>query len=155
IVCLQSRKPFLIAWAKPKQWQEAEERMVALVKLKVAVERLQRSLLLGKKSCPGEVDELDEIAVPEDVKEGHFAVIAVDDHELKRFVVPLSFLTHPSFLRLLEQAAEEYGFDHDGALTVPCRPTELERILAEQWAEERVVASGGDDHWGSYTIKTW
>ncbi|KAL0417687.1 UNVERIFIED_CONTAM: Auxin-responsive protein SAUR50 [Sesamum radiatum] len=76
--------------------------------------------------------------------------MAVDDDELKRFVVPLSFLTHPSFLRLLEQAAEEYGFDHDGALTVPCRPTELERILAEQWAEERVVASGGDDHnWGS------
>ncbi|KAL2239405.1 auxin-responsive protein SAUR50 [Sesamum indicum] len=133
--------------AKTKTIGKKQKKNGGIVKLKVAVERLQRSLLLGKKSCPGEVDELDEIAVPEDVKEGHFAVIAVDDEELKRFVVPLSFLTHPSFLRLLEQAAEEYGFDHDGALTVPCRPTELERILAEQWAEERVV---GDDHnWDS------
>lgn len=67
--------------------------------------------------------------VPEDVKEGHFAVIAVDEGELKRFVVPLKCLTHPSFLKLLEQAAEEYGFDHDGALTVPCRPSEFERII--------------------------
>ncbi|KAL0436396.1 UNVERIFIED_CONTAM: Auxin-responsive protein SAUR50 [Sesamum radiatum] len=137
--------------AKTKTIGKKQKKNGGIIKLKVAVERLQRSLLLGKKSCPGDVDELDEIAVPEDVKEGHFAVIAVDDDELKRFVVPLSFLTHPSFLRLLEQAAEEYGFDHDGALTVPCRPTELERILAEQWAEESVVGSGGDDHsWGSY-----
>ncbi|KAK4440704.1 Auxin-responsive protein SAUR50 [Sesamum alatum] len=133
--------------AKTKTIGRKMKKNGGIVKLKVAVERLQRSLLLGKKSCRTDLDELEEIAVPEDVKEGHFAVIAVDDDELKRFVVPLSFLTHPSFLRLLEQAAEEYGFDHDGALTVPCRPSELERILAEQWAEER-VASGGDDNWG-------
>ncbi|PIN03552.1 hypothetical protein CDL12_23923 [Handroanthus impetiginosus] len=97
------------------------------------VERLQKSLLLGKKSSSGN----EQMAVPDDVKEGHFAVMAVDDGELKRFIVPLSFLTHPSFLRLLEQAAEEYGFDRQGALTVPCRPSELEGILAEQWEAER------------------
>ncbi|GFS36995.1 SAUR-like auxin-responsive protein family [Actinidia rufa] len=70
-----------------------------------------------------------------DVKEGHFAVIAADDEEVKRFIVPLTYLTHPSFLRVLEQAA--YGFDHNGALTVPCRPSELGRILSERWGEER------------------
>ncbi|KAL8496558.1 hypothetical protein ACS0TY_020302 [Phlomoides rotata] len=76
------------------------------VKLKIVVKRLQKSLIMGKKLSP----EINEIAVPEDVKEGHFAVVAVDDDELKRFVVPLTFLTQPSFLSLLEQAAEEYGF---------------------------------------------
>ncbi|KAH6821754.1 SAUR-like auxin-responsive protein family [Perilla frutescens var. hirtella] len=124
----------------------AKKRNGGLLNLKVVVKRLQRSLTPGKKSPSSGVQE---ITVPDDVKEGHFAVIAVDDDELKRFIVPLSFLTRPSFLRLLEQAAE-YGFDHDGALTVPCRPSELERILEEQWAAERgsAVAGGGD--WSCY-----
>ncbi|MCD9642997.1 hypothetical protein HAX54_030095 [Datura stramonium] len=109
-----------------------------IVNLRIMVKKLQKSLLLRKKfQAAPEIDELENesINVPEDVKEGHFAVVAMDDNELKRFIVPLSCLTHPSFLRLLEQAAEEYGFDHEGALTVPCRPSELERILAEQWVQ--------------------
>ncbi|KAK3022862.1 hypothetical protein RJ639_046049 [Escallonia herrerae] len=96
-----------------------------------------KSLLLGKKSA-SHMDKFEEVndsmtTVPDDVKEGHFAVIAMEADELKRFVVPLSCLTHPSFLRLLEQAAEEYGFNHDGALTVPCRPNELERMLVKSF----------------------
>ncbi|KAL2541081.1 SAUR-like auxin-responsive protein family [Abeliophyllum distichum] len=101
-----------------------------IVKLKIVVEKL----LSSKKSPSEQVEAYEEINeslnVPDDVKEGHFAVIAVDDDELKRFIIPLCFLTHPSFLRLLEQAAEEYGFDHEGALTIPCRPSKIEQILA-------------------------
>ncbi|KAF5751567.1 putative SAUR-like auxin-responsive protein family [Tripterygium wilfordii] len=93
-----------------------------VVTLKVVAKLLQRSLILGRKSN----------YVPEDVKEGHFAVIAGDGHVPKRFVVPLTYLTHPRFLRLLEQAAEEYGFDGEGALTIPCRPSELEKILGRE-----------------------
>ncbi|CAI9768536.1 unnamed protein product [Fraxinus pennsylvanica] len=107
-----------------------------IVKLKTAIEKLQKSLLSSKKSPSEQVDVYEEnfesLNVPDDVKEGHFAVIAVDDNELKRFIIPLTFLTHPSFLRLLEQAAEEYGFDHEGALTIPCRPSKLEQLLDEQ-----------------------
>ncbi|XP_021838817.2 protein SMALL AUXIN UP-REGULATED RNA 54-like [Spinacia oleracea] len=74
------------------------------------------------------------VVPPQDVvKEGHFAVVAVDGVETKRFMVPLSYLTHPMFLVLLEKAAEEYGFDHEGALTIPCTPTEIDNILAERW----------------------
>ncbi|KAM3374179.1 auxin-induced protein X15-like [Capsicum galapagoense] len=94
------------------------------------VKKLRKSLLLGKKFSTDDQPENESRGVPEDVKEGHFAVIATDEDELKRFVVPLSCLTHPSFLRLLEQAAEVYGFDHEGALTLPCSPSEMERILA-------------------------
>ncbi|XAR59711.1 hypothetical protein NMG60_11015653 [Bertholletia excelsa] len=120
-----------------------------IVKLKFVVEKLQKSLLLARKPAAYD-DDFEDLSdstnVPDDVKEGHFAVIAEDEDEFKRFVIPLSYLTHPSFLRLLEQAAEEYGFDHEGALTVPCRPSELESILAEQWVEKR--GSRVDDEWG-------
>ncbi|KAL7198251.1 hypothetical protein ACSBR2_020704 [Camellia fascicularis] len=104
----------------------------SIVKLKIIIEKLQKSLLLAKK--PANIDDIEDASdstnVPEDVKEGHFAVIAVDDDELKRFVIPLSYLAHPSILRLLEEAAEEYGFDHEGVLTLPCRPSKLEQILS-------------------------
>ncbi|KAK4286421.1 hypothetical protein QN277_002979 [Acacia crassicarpa] len=106
-----------------------------IVKLKVVVEKIQKKLLPGMKwSSYREVCEEEEGSessyVPEDVKEGHFAVIAEEEgEEPRRFVVPLSCLTQPTFLRLLEEAAEEYGFDQEGALTIPCSPRELERIL--------------------------
>ncbi|XP_028808099.1 auxin-responsive protein SAUR50-like [Neltuma alba] len=99
------------------------------VKLKIIIEKLQKSLLLGKRWS-------SSYDVPEDVKEGHFAVIAEDGEGPKRFVVPLRCLTHPTFLRLLEQAAEEYGFDQEGAISIPCRPSELESILSEPWLKE-------------------
>ncbi|KAL3569511.1 hypothetical protein D5086_029401 [Populus alba] len=35
----------------------------------------------------------------------------------------------PDFLSLLEQAKEEYGFQQEGVLAVPCRPEELQKIL--------------------------
>ncbi|KAG4968518.1 hypothetical protein JHK87_034169 [Glycine soja] len=108
-----------------------------IVKFKFVVEKLQKRLILlgrNKEGC----DSSNSSYVPEDVKEGHFAVIAEGGgEEQKRFVLPLSCLTNPTFLKLLEQAEEEYGFDHEGAVTIPCRPCELERILlAHQWHQE-------------------
>lgn len=67
--------------------------------------------------------------VPEDVKEGEFAVVAVWNEEATRFVASLSCLSNPVFLRLLELAEEEFGFQQEGALAVPCKPSELERII--------------------------
>ena len=55
-----------------------------------------------------------------DVPKGHFAVY-VGENEKKRFVVPVSLLSQPSFQDLLIQAEDEYGFDHPiGGLTIPC-----------------------------------
>ncbi|GKV40940.1 hypothetical protein SLEP1_g48530 [Rubroshorea leprosula] len=69
--------------------------------------------------------------VPNDVKEGHFAVVAVNGGNPKRFILDLSFLANPAFLSLLEQAEEEYGFQQKGPLAVPCHPEELQKILEE------------------------
>ncbi|KAI8554142.1 hypothetical protein RHMOL_Rhmol05G0075200 [Rhododendron molle] len=56
-----------------------------------------------------------------DVPKGHLAVY-VGESEKKRFVIPISYLSNPSFQDLLSQAEEEFGFDHPmGGLTIPCR----------------------------------
>ncbi|KAK9155584.1 hypothetical protein Sjap_003064 [Stephania japonica] len=55
------------------------------------------------------------------VPKGHLAVY-VGETEKKRFVVPLSYLSHPSFQDLLSSAEEEFGFNHPkGGLTIPCK----------------------------------
>ncbi|KAJ7967228.1 Auxin-responsive protein [Quillaja saponaria] len=56
-----------------------------------------------------------------DVPKGHFAVY-VGEREKKRFIVPVSFLSQPSFQELLRKSEEEFGFNHPmGGLTIPCR----------------------------------
>lgn len=104
----------------------------SIIKLKFVVEKIQKSLMLGLKLNSDCSD--DSTYVPGDVKEGHFAVVAVSGSEVKRFVVALDYLTHPRFLELLEQAA---GFDREGTLTIPCPPSELEKILDrdQQWQQ--------------------
>lgn len=95
-------------------------------KLKHVVKRLQKSLFFSCSSAP-----IYEEGVGSSVKKGHFVVVATDHHEgeAKRFIIDMKYLKHPCFLRLLEQAAEEFGFDQEGAIAVPCRPRDLERIL--------------------------
>ncbi|KAL2323233.1 hypothetical protein Fmac_027612 [Flemingia macrophylla] len=68
-------------------------------------------------------------AWPDDVMQGYFAVVAIKGEESKRFIVRLEYLSDPAFLELLDQAGEEYGFRQQGALTLPCRPQELQKIL--------------------------
>ncbi|KAK9265434.1 hypothetical protein L1049_012378 [Liquidambar formosana] len=55
------------------------------------------------------------------VPKGHFAVY-IGETQKKRFVVPISYLKHPSFQNLLSQVEEEFGFDHPMVgLTIPSR----------------------------------
>ncbi|CAI0438340.1 unnamed protein product [Linum tenue] len=54
------------------------------------------------------------------VPKGHIAVY-VGQEERKRFIVPISFLSNPLFLELLQLAEEEFGYNPPrGALTIPC-----------------------------------
>ncbi|XP_062026343.1 auxin-induced protein 15A-like [Rosa rugosa] len=55
-----------------------------------------------------------------DVPKGYLAVY-VGKKQMKRFVIPVSYLNQPLFLDLLSQAEEEFGYDHPmGGLTIPC-----------------------------------
>ncbi|XP_074313223.1 auxin-responsive protein SAUR21-like [Silene latifolia] len=65
------------------------------------------------------------------VPKGHVAVY-VGEQEMKRYVVPLSYLSHPSFQDLLRHAEEEFGFHHPmGGLTIPCKEEAFINLTAE------------------------
>ncbi|KAJ4870327.1 SAUR-like auxin-responsive protein family [Raphanus sativus] len=75
---------------------------------------LKRCSSLGKKNGGGYDDDF----LPLDVPKGHFPVYVGENRS--RYIVPVSFLTHPEFQYLLRRAEEEFGFDHDMGLTIPC-----------------------------------
>lgn len=80
---------------------------------------LKRCSSLGKK--------VDEDGLPLDVPKGHFAIYV--GHNRTRYIVPISVLHHPDFQSLLRQAEEEFGFDHDMGLTIPCEEVDFRTQL--------------------------
>ncbi|RHN40815.1 putative small auxin-up RNA [Medicago truncatula] len=53
------------------------------------------------------------------VPKGYLAVYVGE--QMKRFVIPTSYLNQASFQTLLSQVEEEFGYDHPmGGLTIPC-----------------------------------
>lgn len=49
--------------------------------------------------------------------------------ELKRFIIPTGYLGHQAFAVLLREAEEEFGFQQEGVLKIPCEVSVFERIL--------------------------
>lgn len=64
---------------------------------------------------------------PGGVPRGYLAVYV--GTELRRFVIPTSYLGHPLFKVLLEKVEEEYGFDQSGGLTIPCETETFKYLL--------------------------
>ncbi|KAI3750970.1 hypothetical protein L2E82_21925 [Cichorium intybus] len=48
-------------------------------------------------------------------------MVGHEDEEKKRFVIPVMYMNHPLFLELLKEAEEEYGFQNQGPIIIPCR----------------------------------
>ncbi|XP_059440651.1 protein SMALL AUXIN UP-REGULATED RNA 12 [Corylus avellana] len=74
---------------------------------------IKRCSSFGKKQSFNQ-----EEGLPYDVPKGHFAVYVGENRS--RYIVPISWLTHPEFQNLLQRAEEEFGFNHDMGLTIPC-----------------------------------
>lgn len=62
-------------------------------------------------------------------KDGYFPVITIGNAEPKKFMVELAYLSYPPFLKLLEAAEKEFGFEQQGVLAIPCEATALQNIL--------------------------
>ncbi|CAB4288096.1 unnamed protein product [Prunus armeniaca] len=77
--------------------------------------------------CDSDEDNGHSPEPPADVPEGYLAVYV--GPELRRFIIPTSYLSHSLFKVLLEKAEEEFGFDHSGGLTIPCETETFKYLL--------------------------
>ena len=74
-------------------------------------------IIYAKKGSPAYLSSPAVIDVPK----GCFSVY-VGESKRKRYIVPLSYLKHPSFQTLLNLSEEEFGYAHPrGGLTIPCK----------------------------------
>ena len=78
-------------------------------------------------SCDSDEEGSQSPAPPADVPKGYLAVYV--GPELRRFIIPTSYLSHSLFKVLLEKREEEFGFDHSGALTIPCEIETFKYLL--------------------------
>ncbi|KAL0891590.1 hypothetical protein Bca101_015573 [Brassica carinata] len=78
--------------------------------------------ILKRCSSPGKKNQGN------DVPKGHFPVY-VGQHR-SRYVVPISWLAHPEFQSLLQLAEEEFGFEHDMGLTIPCDEVVFQSLIS-------------------------
>ncbi|KAG5000320.1 hypothetical protein AAZX31_08G154600 [Glycine max] len=64
-----------------------------------------------------------------EVPKGYIAVYVGE--RMKRFVIPISYLSQPSFQDLLSLVEEEFGYDHPmGGLTIPCSEDVFQHITS-------------------------
>jgi len=88
---------------------------------------------------------------PVPVPKGHLAVyVGQKDGEFHRVLVPLIYFNHPLFGELLREAEEEYGFNQQGGITIPCRFSEFERVQTriKSGSCGRKLTWKRNHHWG-------
>ncbi|XP_077239950.1 uncharacterized protein LOC143880860 [Tasmannia lanceolata] len=77
--------------------------------------------------CDSDEETCQSPEPPPDVPKGYLAVYV--GPELRRFIIPTTYLSLPVFKVLLEKAEEEFGFEHKGGLTLPCEIETFKYIL--------------------------
>ncbi|XP_019255197.1 PREDICTED: auxin-responsive protein SAUR32-like [Nicotiana attenuata] len=107
--------------------ERTERRSVILKRFIEKLKTQYLQLIIPNSKRP---NAITNAVVPNDVKEGQFVVCSVNNkEEPQRFVVELHWVTNPSFLKLLKQAEDEYGFIQKGVIEVPCLAEELKKVL--------------------------
>ncbi|MED6107273.1 hypothetical protein PIB30_012671 [Stylosanthes scabra] len=92
---------------------------IKFLKRTLSLSDLSSSSSSSSSSCSG------EMAVPK----GCLAVSVGVGSEVKRFVIPTEYLRHEAFDMLLRQAEEEFGFQQEGVLRIPCQLSLFHSIL--------------------------
>ncbi|KAL3536986.1 hypothetical protein ACH5RR_000352 [Cinchona calisaya] len=92
-----------------------------------------KNLIPGRVKCDGYMqigrDPVEEKPEPVAVPKGHMAVyVGQKDGDFQRVLVPVIYFNHPLFGQLLREAEEEFGYNHPGAITIPCRISEFEHV---------------------------
>uniref|UniRef100_A0A7C9CET8 Uncharacterized protein n=1 Tax=Opuntia streptacantha TaxID=393608 RepID=A0A7C9CET8_OPUST len=101
--------------------------------------RLRSSVIV----CDSDEESCQSPEPPPDVPRGYLAVYV--GKELRRFIIPTQYLSHNLFKRLLEKVEEEFGFDHSGAITIPCEIETFKYLLKCIEAENHQKGERSED----------
>ncbi|CAI0410037.1 unnamed protein product [Linum tenue] len=74
------------------------------------------------------------------VPKGFIAVYVGPDQ--RRFVIPMTCLSMPEFVVLMDKVAEEVGFETVGGLHFPCEEEEFKEILMRCLRMHKMIAKG-------------
>ncbi|GAA0158069.1 hypothetical protein Leryth_011365 [Lithospermum erythrorhizon] len=88
-----------------------------------SIKFLKKTLSFTESTLSSNTSTSNDSVVPK----GYLAVCV--GRELKRFVIPMEYLTHQAFGILLREAEEEFGFQQEGVLKIPCEVSMFEKIL--------------------------
>ncbi|XP_039132337.1 auxin-responsive protein SAUR32-like [Dioscorea cayenensis subsp. rotundata] len=70
------------------------------------------------------------LKMPVTPKKGKIGIrVGGNDEEQQRFDVSVEYLSHRLFTGLLREVEEEFGFDHDGPITLSCGVARFRRVL--------------------------
>lgn len=63
------------------------------------------------------------------VPKGCMAVyVGSEGEKLQRFVIPVVYVNHPLFEKLLKEAEGEFGFEQKGTITIPCQVSDFQYV---------------------------
>ncbi|CAA7046099.1 unnamed protein product [Microthlaspi erraticum] len=90
-------------------------------------------LVSGELSDGGRVRARDQYDVPR----GHLAVYVGREEMLQRFVIPTKYLEYPEFRSLMDEVADEFGYEHEGGIHIPCEGSVFEEILIRYMSSDK------------------
>lgn len=110
-----------------------KQKIKTLEKLCSWGKKIQRGLFNSVKTREyvrvGDHDDSVMDSKPSSIPRGQLAVhVEEPEGDTRRVLVPVLFLNHPLFGKLLEDAEKVYGFDHPGRITIPCPLDEFEKV---------------------------
>lgn len=97
---------------------------------KIFKESPKKELLSAGESSDGKRKNTEEM------RKGFIAVYV--GRELRRFEIPANYLSKPEFAGLMERAAQEFGFEQEGGLRVPCEEDEFEELVSRCMTIEKL-----------------
>lgn len=100
-------------------------------RLKTKAKAILGNNVAGSSRGYDRVGEDPILGKPDAIPKGKMAVYVGQkdrDGEFQRILVPVVYFNHPLFGELLKESEREFGFNHPGGITIPCRVAEFERI---------------------------
>ncbi|CBI18455.3 hypothetical protein AAG906_001835 [Vitis piasezkii] len=102
-----------------------------------STENSRESLLASQYLCQWNLKE---------VPRGFLAVYV--GPELRRFVIPTSYLSMPDFRALMERMADEFEFKQEGGLQIPCEEEDFQEILGKCLTRHKMKNTNKKKHKG-------